>query len=78
MFNYFLIFVFPVGPAFVSTTNDSLTDIRSNLTELEDMSRRNNVQIDGIAEEPGETLEECEMKVQRLLSEELHINDVVV
>ena len=58
--------------------NDSLTDIRNELTELEDRSRRNNIRIDGIAEEPGETWEECERKVQRLLSEELDINDVVI
>ena len=37
--------------------NDSLADIRNKLTELEDRSRRNNIQIDGIAEEPGETWE---------------------
>ena len=36
------------------------------------------MRIDGIAEEPGETWEECERKVQRLLSEELDINDVVI
>ena len=58
--------------------NNSLTDIRNKLTELEDRSRRNNIRIDGIAEEPGETWEECERKVQRLLSEELDINDVVI
>ena len=38
--------------------NDSLTDIRNTLTELEERSRRNNIQIDGIAEEPGETWDE--------------------
>ena len=45
---------------------------------LEDRSRRNNIRIDGIAEEPGETWDECGRKVQRLLSEELDINDVVM
>ena len=58
--------------------NDSLTDIRNKLTELEDRSRRNNIRIDRIAEKPGETWEECERKVHRLLSEELDINDVVI
>ena len=57
--------------------NDSLTDIRNKLTELKDRSRRNNIRIGGIAEEPGETWDEYERKVQRLLSEELDINDVV-
>ena len=56
--------------------NDSFRDKRKKLTELEDRSRRNNVRIDGIVEEPGEACEECE-KVQCLLSEELDINDVV-
>ena len=49
--------------------NDSLTDIRNKLTELEDSSRRQNIRIDGKAEEPGETWEECERKLQSLLSE---------
>ena len=49
--------------------NDSLTDIRNKLTELEDSSRRQNIRIDGKAEESGETWEECEMKFQSLLSE---------
>ena len=43
--------------------NDSLTDIRNKLTELEDRSRRNNIRIDGIAEELRETWEKCERKV---------------
>ena len=58
--------------------NDSLTDIRNKLTELEDRLRKNNTRIDGIAEEPEETWEECENRVQRLLSEKLDINDVVI
>ena len=43
--------------------NDSLTDIRNKLTELEDRSRRNNIRIDGIAEELRETWGKCERKV---------------
>ena len=39
---------------------------------------RNNTRTDGIAEEPGEWWEECERKVQRLLSEKLDINDAVI
>ena len=69
------IYPYQVDPDHV---NDSLADIRDKLTELEDRSRRNNIRIDGIAEEPGETWEECERKVHRLLSEELDINDVVI
>ena len=35
--------------------NDSLMEIRNKLTELEGRSRRYNLWIDRIAEEPGET-----------------------
>ena len=69
------IYEYQIDPDYV---DNSLTDIRNKLNELEDRSRRNNIRIDGIAEEPGETWEECEGKVQRLLSEELNINDVVI
>ena len=69
------IYEYQIDPDYV---NDSLADIRNKLTELEDRSRRNNIRIDRIAEEPGETWEECERKVHRLLSEELDINDVVI
>ena len=69
------IYEYQIDPGYV---NDSLTDIRNKLTELEDRSRKNNIQIDRIAEEPGETWEECEGKVQHLLSEELDKNDVVI
>ena len=69
------IYLFQIDPDHV---NDSLADIRDKLTELEDRSRRNNMRIDGIAQEPGETWEERRRKVHRLLSEELHINDVFI
>ena len=69
------IYEYQIDPGYV---NDSLTDIRNKLTELEDRSRKNNIQIGRIAEEPGETWEECEGKVQHLLSEELDKNDVVI
>ena len=69
------IYEYHIDPDYV---NDSLMDIRNKLTELEDSSRRNNKRIDGIAEEPGETWEECKGKVQPLLNEEPYINDVVI
>ena len=69
------IYEYQIDPDYV---NDSLADIRNKLSELEDRSRRNNIRIDGIAEEPGETWEECERKVHRLLSKELDIKDVVI
>ena len=43
------IYEYQVDPDYV---NDSLTDIRNKLTELEDRLRKNNTRIDGIAEEP--------------------------
>ena len=67
------IYEYQIDPGYV---NVGLADI-SKLTELEDRSRRNNIRIDGMAEEQGETWEECERRVQRLLSEELDINDLV-
>ena len=69
------IYQYKIDPDYV---NDSLTNIRNKLSELEDRSRTNNIRLDGIAEEPGETWEECERKVQRLLSEELDINNAVI
>ena len=69
------IYEYQIDPDYV---NDSLTDIRNKLTELEDRSRGNNIRIDGITEEPGETWEECERKVQRLFSKKLDLNDVVI
>ena len=69
------IYEYQIDPDYV---NDSLADIRNKLNEHEDRPGRNNIQIDGIAEEPGETWEECERKVHCLLSEELDINDVVI
>ena len=69
------IYEYQIDPDYV---NDSLTDIRNKLTELEDRSRRNNIRIDEIAEDPGETCEKFENKIQRLLTEELDINDVVI
>ena len=69
------IYEYQINPDYV---NDSLADIINKLTELEDRSRRVNIRIHGIAEEPGETWEECERNVDRLLSEELDINDIVI
>ena len=60
------IYEYQIDPDYV---NDSLKHIRSKMTELTGRSRRNNIRIDGIAEEPGETWERCERKVQRLLDE---------
>ena len=67
------IYAYQIDPDYVN----SLADIRNKLTELEYRSRIDNIRIDGIAEKPGETREECERKVHRFFGEELDINDVV-
>ena len=69
------LYEYQIDPDYV---NGSLADIRNKLSELEDRSRKNNIRIDGITEEPGETDEKCERKVHRLLSEELDLTDVVI
>ena len=46
------IYEYQIDPDYV---NDSLTDIRNKLNELEDKLGRNNIRIDGLAEEQGET-----------------------
>ena len=39
-------------------------EVSAKLVELEDRSRRNNLRIDGIKEEPNKTWEACEKKSQ--------------
>ena len=41
---------YQIDPDYVS---DSLTELRNKLTELEGRLRKNNIQIEEIAEEPG-------------------------
>ena len=45
--------------------------VENKLAELEDRSRRNNLRIDGVPEENGETLETCEKKVLEIIKEKL-------
>ena len=45
----------------------------NKLVEMEDRSRRNNLRFDGIVENPKETWEECERKVQEVISNHLEI-----
>ena len=69
------IYKYQIDPVYV---NDSLTNTKYKLTELEDRSRRNNMPIDGIADVSGETWEECERKVQRSFIEKLDLKSVVI
>ena len=48
-------------------------EIRRKLVDLEDRSRRNNLRILGIKEDPRESWEECENKIFDLLEEKLEM-----
>ena len=50
-------------------------DVSAKLIELENISRRNNLRIDGIEETPNETWEDCEIKIQELIKNKLKINE---
>ena len=53
--------------------------IQHKLVELEDRSRRNNLQIDGIEEEEGETWEISEVKATKAFKEKLGIDkDIMI
>ena len=41
------------------------------MVQLEDRSRRNNLRIDGIKEEPNETWEACEKKIQDVIADKM-------
>ena len=48
-------------------------EIRRKLVDLEDRSRRNNLRVLGIKEDPRESWEECENKIYDLLEEKLEM-----
>ena len=48
-------------------------DVSNKLVEMEDRSRRNNLRFDGLVENSKETWEECERKVQEVISNRLEI-----
>ena len=52
--------------------------VHNKLVELEDRSRRNNLRIDGIKEEVGESWEDCEAEVEKLFREKLDIEDKII
>ena len=51
--------------------------VSSKLIELEDRSRRNNLRIDGIAEDQNESWHECEEKVLEVIKGKLEIQDPI-
>ena len=48
------------------------------ISEMEDRSRRNNIRVDGVTEEKGETWRDCENKVLEILRDKLEIGDVTI
>ena len=52
-------------------------EVSAKLVELEDRSRRNNLRIDGIKEEPNETWEACEKTIQDIIVDKLGIESGV-
>ena len=52
--------------------------VLDKLAELEDRSRKNNLRIDGINEEKGETWEICETKIKNIFQEKLEIHDDII
>ena len=48
-------------------------EVEKKFTDLEDRSRRNNLQIDGVAEENRETWDDCERKVKEIIMDRLEL-----
>nr|XP_047129837.1 uncharacterized protein LOC124809896 [Hydra vulgaris]XP_047140476.1 uncharacterized protein LOC124815738 [Hydra vulgaris] len=57
-----------VKKAKVCSKEDNSESIQKKLRELEDRSRRNNLRVDGIDENEGESWEESEMKILEIKS----------
>ena len=52
-------------------------DVSEKLIELEDRSGRNNLCFDGLTEDTNETWDDCERKIQKILSDKLEITEDV-
>ena len=66
---------YQIDPDYV---DDSLSELQEKISEMEDRSRRNNIRVDGVTEEKGETWEDCENKVLEILRDKLEIEDVTI
>ena len=53
-------------------------EVEKKLTNLEDRSRRNNLRIEGAAEENGETWDDCEQKVKEIFMDELELDNYII
>ena len=56
--------------------NDSLLELQDKISKMEDRSRWNNIGVDGVTEEKGETWEDCENKFLKILKDKLEIENV--
>ena len=55
-----------------------LDEVEKKFTDLEDRSRRNNLRIDGVAEENGESWDDCEQKVKEIFMDKLELENVII
>ena len=54
-------------------------EVEKKLTDLEDCSTRNNLRIDGVAEENCETWDDCEREVKEIVMDKLELeNDIII
>ena len=52
--------------------------VHTELVDLEDRSRRNNLRIDGIKKKVGESWEDCKAEVEKLFREKLNIENKII
>ena len=58
--------------------NDILLELQDKISKMEDRSRWNNIGVDGVTEEKGETWEDCENKFLKILKDKLEIENVTI
>ena len=66
---------YQIDPNYV---NDSLSELQDKISEMEERSCRNNIRVDGVTEEQGETWEDCENKLSEILRDKLEVADVTI
>ncbi|XP_065662636.1 uncharacterized protein LOC136085270 [Hydra vulgaris] len=63
---------------FSKEDNSEITRIQKKLREIEDRSRRNNLKVDGINKNEGESWKESELKVKKVFEELLSVKNVQI
>ena len=53
-------------------------EVEKKFTDFEDRSRRNNLRIDEVAEENGESWDDCEQKAKEILMEKLELETILL